>query len=192
MKKRLTLALSLGAALILGTTLIRDVMARPTEGAVVSLGGMESRTPSTWKQAETTGQMRAYQFKIPGANGDSSDAELVIFYFGPGGAGTVDSNIARWKGMFIPPQGKTIDDVTKVDHFKVGDQDVTYLDISGTYKFKARPFDPNAKEELKPDHRMEGVVFGSNKGPYFLRLVGPAKTVSQHKKEFDDWLKAFK
>src|SRR6516225_2382516 len=65
------------------------------QGGAVSLGGMESRPPADWKQQATAGQMRAYQFQIPKAEGDKSDAELVIFYFGERGAGSVAANVTR-------------------------------------------------------------------------------------------------
>jgi hypothetical protein len=129
---------------------------------------------------------------LPSAKDEKASAELIIFYFGPGGGGSAEENIKRWKGMIAPPQGKKIDDVAKVDKFKVGDVKVTYLDVEGTYLAKERPFDPNSKVERKPDYRMLGVVFESPKGPYFMRVTGPAKTVAEQKKAFDEWLKNFK
>jgi hypothetical protein len=165
------------------------------KGAVVELDDLKSRAPGGWKQEEIPENLRrfrAYQFRIPRAEGDPRDAELVIFYFGPGGGGTAADNIKRWKGMFQPPEGKTIEDVSKVEKMKVGDVEVTTLDVHGTYLFKERPFDPSAKVEKRPHSRMFGVVFESKRGPFFMRLVGPAKTIEQHKKGFDDWLKAFK
>jgi hypothetical protein len=162
------------------------------KGTVVGLDGLSSRTPADWKEETATSKMRAHQFRIPRAKDDKEDAELVIFYFGPGGGGGVEENIKRWKGFFTPPDGKSIDDVSKVDKFKVGAVPVAYLDVHGTYLMKTRPFDPSDKGEKRPNYRMLGVVFESPKGPYFMRLVGPAKTVEQHKKGFDDWLKGFK
>jgi hypothetical protein len=161
------------------------------KGTPVTLGGMKSTAPVAWKP-EKAGQMRAYQFALPKAEGDKEDAEVVIFYFGPGGGGSVADNMKRWKGMFVPPSGKSIDEVAKVSDTKAGAAELSVLDVEGTYKFKARPFDPNAKEELKPDFRMLGVVFQCKDGPYFIRFVGPAKTVAKHKQGFDEWLKAFK
>ncbi len=162
-------------------------------GPVVRLGTLQSRAPASWKEEEVANRrMRLYQFRIPHAEGDPRDAELTLFFFGPGGGGSAQANVQRWKGMVIPPEGKTIDDVAHVDRFKVGDANVTYLDVQGTYRFKERPFDPNAREEPRPDYRMLAVVFGSKGGPYFIRLVGPAKTVERHKKEFDDWLRNFR
>ena len=121
----------------------------------------------------------------------AQDAELAIFFFGPGGGGSDADNIKRWKGQFQPPEGKSIDDVAKLDKFKVGKVEIVYLDIEGTYLFKP-PFDPNAKAKAFPDYRRFGVIFASDNGPYFITLTGPAKTIAQHKKGFDEWLKGFK
>jgi len=191
MKKRITflVAAALGLAAWMASS-VRVSAAEEDKQVVVSLGGLESRAPLGWKQEETSRPNRVYQLRVPKVEG--ADAEIAIFYFGQNGAGSNGDNITRWKGMFIPPEGKTIDEATKVSRFKTSGEDMTYADIQGTYKFKARPFDPNAKEELKPDYRMLGVIFGSPKGPYYIRFVGPAKTVNQHKLAFDYWLKSFK
>jgi hypothetical protein len=162
------------------------------KAAVVEIDGLKSSVPADWKPKEATAQFRVYHFRIPNVADDKTDAELIIFFFGTGGGGPADANVKRWKGFFIPPEGKKIDDVAKVESFKVGDVNVTYLDVEGTYKFKERPFDPSAKEELRPDYRLLGVVFQSPKGPYFFRLVGPTKTVTHNKKAFEDWVKGFK
>jgi hypothetical protein len=172
---------------------VADDAKQDKKGVVVTLDGLKSTAPAEWKQEEPSNkQMRLYQFRLAKVDGDKHDAELVIFFFGPGGGGSADANIDRWKKAFIPPEGKSIDDMSKVTKMKVGDVDVTYVDIQGTYKYKERPFDPNAKEERRPDWRQLGIVFESKKGPYFFRLVGPAKTVTQYRKGFDDWLKGFK
>src|SRR5947207_2796505 len=69
---------------------------------------------------------------------------------------------------------------------------VVEIDGAGTYKFKERPFDPSAKEELKPDYRMLAVHFDGKNDVYHIKLTGPAKTLEQYKKGFDDWVKGFK
>jgi len=160
---------------------------------VVELDNLKSDAPASWKPGKADNKFRAYQFTLPKATGDKEDAELVVFHFGPGGGGGVEENVKRWKSMLAPPQGKTSDDVSKVEKFKVGDVPVTYVDVQGTYLFKFPPFAPNAKVTPKENFRLIGVVFDSEKGgPYFMRLTGPQKTVEEHKKEFDNWLKAFK
>jgi hypothetical protein len=164
------------------------------KGTTVELGKHKSTTPPGWKQQELDpklGKFRIYQFALPKADGDKEDAELLVFYFSGGGGSNAD-NIKRWKGMFGAPKDKTIDEVTKVSEFKVGDVPVTYVEIMGTYLYKFPPFAPNAKVTPKENFRFIGVVFDSQDGPYYLRLTGPARTVEQQKDAFDKWLKGFK
>ena len=159
------------------------------KGTVVDLDGLKSRTPASWKEEAPTNQFRLAQFRLSKVKDDKYDAEVVIFQ---NIGGSAKDNIDRWKGQFIPPEGKKIDDVAKVTEMNVGDAKVTALDITGTYKYKERPFDPNAKEERRPDYHMVGVIFATGKQQYQIRLVGPAATVEQYKSGFDEWLKNFK
>lgn len=162
------------------------------KATVVKLGGVESRAPASWHEEKPTNSMRLYQFRLSPIDDDKDNAEVVVFYFGEGQGGSVADNLKRWKGSFVPPEGKTIDEVAKVQKMKVGDIPVTYLDIHGTYSFRFPPFSPNAKTTLRPNFRMLGVIFEGKKGPYFIRMVGPEHTVAYYKKGFDDWLKGFK
>ena len=60
----------------------------------------------------------------------------------------------------------------------------TLADVTHQYQLRITP--------EKPDFRLVGVVFESPKGAYFMRFVGPQKSVEKHKKDFDAWLKSFK
>ena len=178
-----------------GVLLAAALVIPPAAGGgkhAVTLDGFKSDAPASWKMQEPANKFRAYQFIVPKSKDDKDDAELVIFYFGAGSGGGVDDNLKRWKGMFQPPEGKTIDDVSKVEKHKVAGVDVTYLDVKGTYLFKFPPFDPNAQITKKENSRRLGVVFASENGPYFITLTGPARTIEDQKKAFDDWLKGFK
>lgn len=166
------------------------VTATVSLAADVTIDGLTSKPPAEWKEVKTTSQMRFKQFAVPKVEGDETDAELIIFFFGPGGGGGVQANIDRWKGMFKPPAGKDIDDVAKTLEMTVGKVKITYFDVTGTYLYRSRPGDPKVEE--RPNHRMLAVIFESENGPYFIRLVGPEKTVTHHKKGFDEWLKNFK
>ena len=161
-------------------------------GTIVTLDGLQSRTPSTWADEQPTSRMRVRQFRLEPIGDDKDKAEVIIFFFGPGQGGSAEENVKRWKGVFKPPEGKKIDDVAKVDSMKVGKVPVTYLDVNGTYLSKFPPADPNAQVTPFPNYRMIGVVFESERGPYFIRFIGPANTVANYKKGFDDWLKGFK
>jgi hypothetical protein len=158
------------------------------KGTVVDLDGLKSKTPADWKEEKPSNTLRTAQFRVPKTDGDPKDAELVIFHFGKGGGGGADANLDRWKKKFMTPDGKAVDSA-KLDKFKVGEVKVTYLDIAGVYKLAPPGSD---KFEKLADYRMFGVIFESPNGPYFITLTGPARTLEQQKKGFDEWLKNFK
>jgi len=163
------------------------------KGTLVEIDdGLKSTTPASWVLQKPDNKFRVWQFSVPAAAGDKKDAELVIFYFGQGSGGTAQANIERWKGQFQPPEGKSIDDVSKVSEMKVGQTPVTYFEVKGTYLYKFPPFAPNAKVTPMADYRRLAVVFDSKMGPYFITLTGPARTVESNKKSFDEFLAAFK
>jgi hypothetical protein len=157
---------------------------------VVALDGLKSKAPAEWTEETPSGRFRIKQFRLSAVGDDKDNAQLLIFSFGPKGGGSVDENITRWKGMFLPPEGKTIGEVAKVEKLKIGDADYTYFDVQGTYKSKARPMD--TEYTPFPNYRMLAGVFETKNDRFFIRLVGPADTVKFYKPGFDRWLKAFK
>jgi len=155
------------------------------KGAEVSLDGMRSRTPASWKEETPTSSMRLLQFRLPG-KGEGKDAELVIF---KNLGGSVRDNLARWKGQWTAPEGKSLDDVARVSDIKIGGHEATLLDIQGTYK--PPPFDPTYKGRPQPDFRMLAIHFQGPDNLYHIKLTGPDQTVEEHRKEFEGWLKGF-
>lgn len=155
-------------------------------GKTLEIDGLKSTLPADWKASKPANNLVIHQFDLAKTGDDKEDAVLKVMFL-QGSGGTADENIKRWKAFFIPPKDKTIDDVSEVKNFKVGSVPVAYVDVHGTYK--GAPF-----EKLKPkaDFRMISVYFASKNGPYFFRLVGPAKTVEKYKKGFDDFLMGFK
>jgi hypothetical protein len=154
---------------------------------VVDLDGMKSKAPATWKEEPPASNLRFMQFSLAAAKGDTDNAEVQIF---KDAGGSVKDNLARWKAQFAPPEGKTLDDVAKVSEIEVGGIKATVLDIEGT--FKSPPFDPKYKGAKKEGFRMTALQFQGPKSLYQIKLIGPAKTVEQYKKGFDEWLKNFK
>src|SRR5262245_49933395 len=102
------------------------------KGVEVKLDNLQSRAPSEWKPEKPQFNTRLHQFRLPKVESDKEDAEVSVSHFGAGQGGGVAENIQRWKGMFVPPQGKTIDDVAKIEKMKIGGMEVTYLDVQGT------------------------------------------------------------
>jgi hypothetical protein len=140
--------------------------------------------PEEWETQKVNSPMRKAQFIVPGPGGD---AEMVVFRFA-GGAGGVDANIARWKGQFQPPEGKSIDDITSKRDFEASGLKVTVIDITGHYKAPERPGSPTMIDES--DYRMLAAIVEGSGDAFFFKLLGPTKTVDLWAQSFEDGLKA--
>lgn len=158
----------------------------------VEIDGLKSTPPDTWKEKRPANEMQQKVFTLPKAEGDKEETVVTVFHF-RGGGGGVDDNVNRWKKQVEPPEGKSIDDVAKVETFEVGGGKVkiTYFDATGTYLFRPMPVNPENVVK-KPNYRLINAYFASANGPYFIRLVGPVKSVSAQEKGFKDWIKNFK
>jgi len=69
---------------------------------------------------------------------------------------------------------------------------VDVLDAYGTWKYRAAPFDPKSKEELKDDHRVIWVIVNDDDEATHLRLSGPKETVDKYYPGFEKFLKGLK
>jgi hypothetical protein len=156
------------------------------KGTKVTIDGLTSTTPANWEKDKPANTMREMQFKVPKVKGDSEDAEVVVFKLG----GTPKQNLERWKGQFDPPEGKKLEDVSTVEEFKVADCPVTYYTVTGIY-YDGPPMLPKAKKKKKTDWAML-ICQIEAENSYQIRLIGPAATVKENKKDFETWIKGFK
>ena len=175
-------------ALVLFLTLPAIAIAEE-KGTEVKINGMKATTPADWKKEKPANLLRSYQFKLPGPKG-SADAELSIY---PESNPNPAKSFPRWKATFIPPEGKTIDDIAKSTKWDVNGATVNVLDIAGgTWKFKERPQDPASKEMLLDNYRVIWVIVAGKDEATHIRLAGPQATVDKHAKAFEEWVKALK
>lgn len=158
------------------------------KGTLVKLNKLSATTPADWKSEKPANRLRTYQFKLPGAK-DNPEAELSVMNESPPGA---EKNFAKWKNTFVPPEGKTVDDISKTAKWEVPGAKVDVLDVTGTWKFKERPFDPKSKEMLLDDWRVIWVIVEEKDETHHIRLSGPSVTVGAHAKEFEKWVKSLK
>ncbi len=174
----------------LATVVATSVFAISSFAGDVEIAGLKSKTPEGWKEEAPSSDMRLTQFKLAKAEGDKEDAELIIFKF-PGGSGSAEANLERQLKKFKPAEGKEKVEA-KVEKIKVGKYECVYQDVQGVFLSKFPPFAPNAKITEKPAYRQLYVILISDKGDFYPTLLGPAKTVEKHKKDFDEFLKNFK
>ncbi|MCI0704265.1 MAG: hypothetical protein L0241_24670 [Planctomycetia bacterium] len=159
---------------------------------VVKLAKLSATAPADWKNEKPANRLRTYQFKLPGAK-DHPAAELAIYNESRPGT---EKTFPGWKATFIPPEGKTIDEISKTYKWEVPGATVNVLDITGTWKYKERPLDK--KEKLLDDWRVIWVIIEEKdaKGElieaHHFRLSGPSVTVDAHAKAFEKWVKSLK
>ncbi len=144
-------------------------------------GGVSFDIPSAWKA--TPKPMRAANYTIPAAPGDTSDGELAVFYFGPGQGGGVDANVRRWLGQFVQADGSPMKpESADRSEQQVNGMRVTVLDVSGTYLFKPFPMAPRATP--MPGYRMLAAIVQGPDAPVFFKLTAPAGTAAAAAAQF--------
>jgi hypothetical protein len=139
-----------------------------------ALGPFSVAVPAGWTEKPITSSMRVAHFALPGAAA-GAEAELIVYYFGEGGAGSVKDNFDRWLDQFQRPDGKPVKDAAKIEQTKYAGQEANVVSVSGRYVTTSMPGGGDPID--KADQALVGVIVGSPQGPYYFKLVGPKKTV---------------
>lgn len=145
--------------------------------------------PAGWVEEERTSSMRVAQYRLPKAPGDTEDASLVLYYFGQGQGGSTAANIERWVGQMQQADGSSSKDKAKEEQLEAHGLKVATIDISGTYVAETAP--GSGSFHNKPGYRLRAAVVETPKGSYFVKLVGPEKTVTQWNDSFLSYLRSF-
>lgn len=154
-------------------------------GSAAPGGELHFQPPNGWRSETPSSSMRKGQYKLPRAEGDTEDAELVVYYFGQGQGGSVDANVERWIGQFRKADGAPAGDVARRTTVEVRGIKITIVDVSGTYTGGGPMM---GSGEPKPNYRMLAAVAETPGGPWFVKLTGPARTVAGWEKGFQEFL----
>lgn len=143
-------------------------------GTTMEAKGLSLVLPAGWKQVPPSSQMRVAQAVIPGAGGP---AELVVFHFGVGQGGDVESNLQRWIGQMEMPAGAT----PLRGNFQSNGLRITWIDVGGTLKPGQMGMGPR---EAQPNSRLLGAVIEAPGGPWFIKVTGPTATLEPQREAF--------
>ena len=146
-------------------------------------GALTFTRPAAWTDRAPASSMRVAEFVVPKAAGDSEDGELIVYYFG-GTGGTVEANLQRWTTQFQSTAAPVRTTAT------VNGLQLTNLDVSGTYVAEVRPGE--TERHNKSGFRMRATVVETPKGPYYVKMTGPAKTVAAAEPDFAAFLRSLK
>lgn len=172
-----------------GATSASNQQANSNASATTASGELHFKTPDGWVTEKPSSAMRAAQYKLPKAEGDSEDASLVLYYFGATQGGSSQANIDRWISQMQQPDGSASKDKAKTETSTVNGLKVTSVDVSGTYTAEMAPGTPGQRHDAS--YRLRAAVIETPKGNYFLKLVGPAKTVGRWEQAYADYVKSF-
>jgi hypothetical protein len=146
-------------------------------------------TPAGWVEEKTTSTMRVAQFKLPKVADDTEDASLVLYFFGTGQGGGTAANIERWVGQMKQPDGGDSNSKAKEEALTVNGLKVSTVDVAGTNTAELAP--GSGEFHNKPNYRLRAAVIETPKGSYYLKLVGPEKTVAKWDKSVTELVKSF-
>ena len=147
--------------------------------------GLVFTAPSAWTSRAPASTMRVAEFVIPRAAGDSEDAEAIVYFFG-GSGGSVDANIDRWIGQMQQPDGSASKEKARREKLTINGLTVTTVDVAGTYVAEVRP--GATERHNKPDFRLRAAVIETARGPYYVKMTGPAKTMAAADADFKKFL----
>lgn len=144
--------------------------------------------PGSWVAKKPKTSIVETEFEVPAVEGDEAPGRVTVM----GAGGSVEANIDRWKAQFTPPEGAEEKDAAKVEKKKIAGQQVHLVDISGNYVDKA-PF--QAQGVLRENYRMLAAIIetsqgGKRTGNYFIKFIGPAKTVADNAEGFQQMIES--
>jgi hypothetical protein len=145
--------------------------------------------PPEWTPVKTTSSMRVAQFVVPRTAGDTADGEFVLYFFG-GSGGSVEANIDRWIGQMQQPDGRPSSAVANRSSRTVNGMSLTLVDVTGTYVAEVTP--GSTERYNSPNFRLRAAVVNTPKGPYFIKLTGPARTVAASERAFEQFVASLK
>src|SRR5262245_7694834 len=142
--------------------------------------GLTFEAPKSWKSNPPASQMRRAQLQVEPLEGDDYPADLIVFAF-PGGAGSVDANIKRWQNLFKDDDGNPPRIETKTVRGK--NVEVTRAETHGEYH--PAQFPGQRAEPVRKNARLLGAIITTDDASYYVRMVGPDRTMKKLTPEFD-------
>jgi len=188
-----TIILLISTALICSACSKNSATTVPANSAVQTNGELRYKTPAGWQEEKPNSNMRVAQYKLPKAEGDSADAELVVYYFGQGQGGSKQANIDRWLSQMQQADGSSSKDKAKIENTTVNGMAVTTVDVLGKYNggMASPGAAPNATPPDMSNYRMRAAIIETPKGSYFVKLTGPQKTISHWDQAYNDYINSF-
>ena len=152
---------------------------QPDASGMIDLGAVAFKVPAKWSAQAPKSAMRRAQLSAPGSAGA---AELIVYFFGPQGAGTSQENLDRWIGQFSNPDGSAVSNAKQASS-KVSGMDITRLEVAGQYAGGMNP--AGQQQPGQANQRLIAAIVNTQSGPYYFKFLGPSATVTENAATFD-------
>jgi len=144
-----------------------------------SAGGLSWQANKPLLARTPKSSMRAAEYGVEG----DSQAELSVFYFGPGQGGDIDANITRWLGQITQPDGSDTAQKQKRSEATSSGIAVTIVEAQGIYAGGMGMPGAHAAEPIT-DAILLGAIASGPQGPVFFKLVGPGAAIERARPAF--------
>ena len=152
-------------------------------------GRLTLQVPAKWQRKQPKVRIIEHEFAIKAVDGDSEDVRVTVM----GAGGSVSANVSRWMSQFRQAGGAAVtSDQIKHEEKKIGGATVHVVDVSGTYLHRAAPFAGGRTTEKKGFRMLGAIIVTEKSGQYFIKAIGPAKTVAAGKKDLEKMLDGLK
>jgi hypothetical protein len=154
--------------------------------STVELLGYHTTFPSGWSRKPPSSSSRLAQFVVHGADA-SSDAEVVVFFFGASQGGNVDANVVRWRSQFSTPDGSPVPGTITRDSSAAFP--TTIAEFRGTYR---RGVGAGSADSVRTGQALVATIVETPRGALFVQLFGPSATVAAHRAELVRFVRELK
>ena len=152
---------------------------QPDASGMIDLGAVAFKVPAKWSAQAPKSGMRRAQLSAPGSAGA---AELIVYFFGPQGAGSSQENVDRWIGQFSNPDGSAVSNAKQASR-KVSGMDITRLEVAGQYAGGMNP--AGQQQPGQANQRLIAAIVNTQSGPYYFKFLGPSASVTENLAAFD-------
>jgi hypothetical protein len=141
-------------------------------GGPVELDKITLVAPAGWNRRKPSSGFVLAEFYLPKAEGADKEGRLTVSTAG----GEIEANIDRWRSQFGNKPENESRRTTKADGLEI-----TLVDYSGEFTDQRGPFAPAMPS---PGSRMLAAIIPVDGELFFVKAVGPEKTIAEHADRF--------
>jgi hypothetical protein len=150
------------------------------KGGPVELDKITLIAPPGWDRRPPSSGFVLAEFYLPKPEGADRDGRLTVSTAG----GDLEANLERWRSQFSGKPEKESRRTTNADGLEI-----TVVDYSGQFNDQRGPFAPAPPQ---PDSRMLAAIIPLDGELFFVKAVGPQKTIAKYEDEFMAFVKSVK